>query len=264
MEEESLVTAVGRSEVRRTVLLALAAERRSGPALVADLPASKSGVYKALNELSDRSLVVETAGEWEPTAAGRLVADELERHDRLESLLGDREYWLAHDVTGLPERFRRRLSELADVTILRNPENDPRYLEQHWVERMPGADRLWVGSRVIHRPYADAMDDQAAGGGDARLVIHGPVLDQFLDRYDVDPEDVNRSRPETVEQRVCDIPCSFMLTEDLFTLSFPTHDGEYDQDSVVVCRGETALRFGRDLFSYYWERGEPVASYVAD
>lgn len=264
MDEESLVTFVERSGVRRTVLLAVVAERRSGPALVADLAASKSGVYKALNELSDHTLVAESAGAWAPTAAGRLVADALERHDRLESLLADREYWSTHDITDLPEHFRQRLSELADVTILRNPENDPRYLEQYWVERMPDADRLWVGSRVIHRPYAEAMDDQAAVGGDARLIIHGPVLDQFLDQYEVTPEEVTRSRPETIEQRVCDIPCSFMLTGDLLTLSFPTHDGEYDQDSVVVCRGETALRFGRDFFSYYWERSEPIASYVME
>jgi len=261
MDGGSPVPFVARSEVRRDVLSALATEARSAPALVAALPISKSGVYKALDELADRGLVTETGDEWQVTAAGRLVADELERHDRLDALLADREYWLNHDFSGFPDRFRRQLASLADVEVLRNPGSDPRYLERYWVDRMPDADRLWVGSRVIHRRYADAMDDQALDSGDTRLITHAPLFKRFVERSDLDPEALTRNRPDAIEYRVCDIPCSFMLTEDLFTLSFPTHDGEYDQDSVLVCRGETALRFGRDLFSYYWDRAESVAAY---
>jgi len=264
MDEESLVTYVGRSEVRRRVLGVLANGARSGSGLVADLPLSKSGVYKALDELSDCGLVTTGDGKRELTAAGRLVADQLERNDRLEALLADREYWLNHDISELPARFRRRLPELADVEILRNPENEPHYLERFWVDRMTDADRLWVGSRVINYTYAEAMDDQAMASGDARLITHEPVLEQFIERYDIDPADFGVSRPDTIDFRVCDIPCSFMLTEELFTLSFPTHAGEYDSDSVLVCRGETALRFGRDFFSYYWERSEPQSSYLAE
>jgi predicted transcriptional regulator len=191
MTHESLVEFVSRSEVRTTVLRALAADPRPARDLVADLSLSRSGIYDALDELSDRDLVGH--GRQNPgddsrqlTTPGRLVVDQLDRHEWVETLLGDREYWVNHDVSGLPERFRRRLLVFHEAELLRNPDNDPRYLERYWVERMPEANRLLIGSRVIHGPYADATTDQASPETQTRLVHHAPVLEQYFDRYSAD------------------------------------------------------------------------------
>lgn len=268
MASESLVRFVTRSEVRCTLLLALAAGPETGPALVADLSVSKSGVYKALGELSDRRLVSRPedggsrGGDWRLTDPGRLVVDLLERQERLERLLADREYWLRHDVSELPDRFRRRLPALGDANLRRNPPNEPRYLEQEWVERISDADRLWVGNRVVHEPYAEATNEQVGPDAETRIVHHGPVLERFRERYSISPAEFANGRPDAVEERVCDIPCSFMLTDDLFTLSLPLHDGEYDPDTVLVGRDEAALRFGEDLFAFYWEQATPVEAYL--
>jgi predicted transcriptional regulator len=268
MTHESVVQFVCRSEARVTVLEALATDARSAGALVSTLSLSRSGVYKALDELSDRDLV-RCAGEdgprgndWSLTGPGLLVVDQLERHDWVGTLLADREYWLNHDISGLPDRFRRRLPAFRNADVLRNPDNDPRYLERYWTERMPDADRLWVGSRVIHGSYADAMDEQTGRDVETRLVHHAPVLDQFFEQYSTDREEFASGRPDSMDERVCHIPCSFMLTEDLFTLSFPLHSGEYDQDSVLVGRDTAALRFGEDFFAFYWEQATPIDRYL--
>lgn len=264
MAPGTVVSFVSRSRVRSDVLRALAADPRPGDALVSDLSVSKSGVYKALDELSDRDLVFQSGGAWQLAGAGRLVVDELERHRWLEALVSDREYWLTHDVSGLPDRFRRRLPHLRNVDLLRNPENHPHYLEEYWVERMPDADRLWAGTRVVSRPYADATIEQAGSDVETRLLVHGPLLEQFLERTAAKAGEFVESRPDAVDERVCHLPCSFMLTDELFTLSLPLHDGQYDPDSVLVGRDDAALRFGRDFFAHYWERATPVASYLGE
>ena len=268
MTHESVVQFVCRSGARVTVLEALAADSRSAGELVSSLSLSRSGVYKALDELSDRDLV-RCSGEdgsrgndWRLTGPGLLVVDQLERHERVETLLADREYWLNHDISGLPDRFRRRLPAFRNADVLRNPDNDPRYLERYWTERMPDADRLWVGSRVIHGSYADAMDEQTGADVETRLIHHAPVLEQFLEQYGIDDETFASDRPDLMEERVCHVPCSFMLTEDLFTLSFPLYSGEYDQDSVLVGRDTAALRFGKGFFTFYWEQATPVERYL--
>jgi predicted transcriptional regulator len=259
--ETSTVVYVARSDARRTVLRALAAEPRRGDGLVSALELSKSGVYKAINELRDRRLLAQKEGDvWDLTALGRLVTDELDRQRWLEGLFANREYWLTHDVSTLPGRFRRRLPELRNADLLSNPDNDPRYLERYWAERMPEYDRLWVGSRVFHSTYGDAMDDQAAASGATRLIVHAPLVDQRSAAVAAHEE----RRPAAVDTRVCELPCSFMLTEDLFTLSLPLPDGGYDQDTVLVGGDEAALRFGADLFGFYWERAAPVGAYLAE
>lgn len=297
MAEGATVAYVARSDVRLTVLRAVAEHERSGSDLVSALPFSRSGVYKALDELRAHDLVRQTSGDerdepgndsetgdngengWQVTGCGRLVVDELERHDWLESLLEEREYWLNHDVSVFPGRFRRRLPELRNVTLLRNPDSDPRYLERYWVERMSTYDRLWVGSRIFHGAYGDAMDaqarpdettddqarfdettdDQARPDEATRLITHAPLVDQRPEAIRTHLE----TRPDDVDQRVCDIPCSFMLTEELFTLSLPLHDGRYDQDSVLIGRDDAALRFGRDFFDFYWAQATPMREYLA-
>ncbi|MEF8782346.1 MAG: transcriptional regulator FilR1 domain-containing protein [Haloarculaceae archaeon] len=263
MGERTTVAYVARSAVRADVLRALASEPQTARTLVATLSISRSGAYKALRELAECDLVAQPDGEeWQVTGPGRLVADELERHGWVDALLGDREYWLSHDLSGLPGRFRRQLPSLRNAELLRNPANYPRYLEGYWLERMPEAERLWVGSRVVHEPYADAMAEQADADVETRLVVHGPLLEQFLEREGIDHATFSENIPDTVEARVCDLPCSFMLTEDLFTLSLPDHEGEYDPDSVLVGRDDAALRFGEDFATFYWERATSVEAYL--
>jgi len=259
MAEETTVAFVARSEVRTAVLRALVPDPRSAAALIDTLAISRSGVYKALNSLANRDLVAHTEdGTWRVTGAGRLVADELRRHDWVASLLADRDYWRTHDLSGLPDRFRRRLPELRSAELLENPDGRPRYLEQRWMEVMPEADRLWVGSRIAHGRYAEAMDEQATSGLETRLVTDPPLVEEYRPGY----RSYVRDRPDAVAERVCGLPCSFMLTEELFTLSLPLLDGRYDQDTVLVGEDEPALRFGEDFVTYYWERATPVETYL--
>ena len=287
---------VARSGARSAVLRAVAAEGRPGEELVSTLDLSKSGVYKAINELAERDLIAQDGTAWTATALGRLVVDELDRHRRLDALLDHGEYWLTHDLSVLPDRFRRRMPELGAVDVMRNPDNDPRYLERYWTEQMPGYEQLWVGSRIFHWEYGEAMDEQAraeastgkairsgeAGQPDGardrtghrgdetdergrpegatRLLSHAPLVEE-------NPEGVAEyleRRPDAVRQRVCELPCSFMLTEELFTLSLPFPDGRYDQDAVLVGEDEAARQFGTDFFTYYWERATPMRSYLSD
>lgn len=267
MTNKPLVKFVTRSDIRTAVLRALATGSRPAQDLVSDLPLSRSGIYNGLDELSDCDLVGrarQNSGDddWYLTSAGQLVVDQLNRQEWVETLLGDREYWLNHDISGLPERFRRRLPVLHDADLLRNPDNDPRYLERYWVNRMPEATQLWIGSRVIHGPYADATTDQTAPDTETRLIHHIPVLEQYFEQYSTDPAEFVASRPDSLNERVWHLPCSFMLTEELFTLSFPLSDGTYDQDSVLVGRDEATLRFGDDFFRFYWEQATPLKKYL--
>jgi predicted transcriptional regulator len=120
---------VARSGARSAVLRAVAAEGRPGEELVSTLDLSKSGVYKAINELAERDLIAQDGTAWTATALGRLVVDELDRHRRLDALLDHGEYWLTHDLSVLPDRFRRRLPELGAVDVMRKQRSEvPRTL----------------------------------------------------------------------------------------------------------------------------------------
>lgn len=258
MPVDTLVGFVARSTLRSRVLRAVASEPRRAEPLVDALSVSRSGVYKALDELAGRDLVADDEGLWRTTSVGRLVADELQRHDALETLTADREYWTSHDVSVLPDRLRRDLVDLRDAEVLRNRPDDPRYLERWGIELLRDADRLDVGSTIVHDEYADAMDQQVEFGSRTRLLTDRSLVDRDPARY----RRLADQRPDGVRERICELPCSFTLTDDVFTLSLPLLDGRYDRETELVAEDDDALAFGERLVTDYWDRATPLSTYL--
>jgi len=276
MESESLVTYVARSALRSTVLRAIERVPRSTRALHDDLDVSQSGVYKTLDELTDRGLVRETeddgggedegkaeAEEWVLTARGRIVADELARQRALDDLLDD-EFWESHDVSVMPRRFRRRLAGVGEWELYRNPARNPQLLERWAVELFREADWILVGAQVYYPRFAKVVDRLASRGViDAETIVDERLVSGSVERYAGAGSSTVENPPTGVDERVCSLDFSFAVTESVFALSLPTRDGVSDLDTVLVGSGEAAVELGRDVHDYYWERADPVEERLA-
>jgi len=256
MDTESLVTYVGRSELRTAVLRAIERDPRTTGALHAALDVSQSGVYKTLDELADRGLVRE-GDEWVLTARGRLVADELDRARSLDALLDD-EFWEAHDVSVLPRRFRQRLAGVGTWDLYRNPARNPQLLERWAVELFREADWVCVGAQVYYPRFANTVDTLADRGVlDAEVLVDERLVVESVERYD------GTGSTAGVDERVRPLDFSYAVTESLVALSLPSSDGVSDLDAVLVGAGDAAVDLGRDLHEYYWEGADPVEERLA-
>jgi predicted transcriptional regulator len=256
IRNESLVTYVGRSELRSAVLRAIERESRTTRALHADLDVSQSGVYKTLDELAERGLVRE-ADAWELTARGRLVADELARQRSLDALLDD-EFWETHDVSVLPGRFRGRLAGVGTWDLYRNPARNPQLLERWAVELFREADWVRVGAQVYYPRFADTVDTLAGRGVlDAEVLVDERLVDESIERYD------GSGPPAGVDERVRPLAFSWAVTDSLVALSLPALDGVCDLDAVLVGADDAAVALGRDLHEHYWKRAVPVEDPLA-
>ena len=270
MESESLVTYVARSALRSTVLRAIERVPRSTRALHDDLDVSQSGVYKTLDELTDRGLVREAeddgegeVGEWVLTARGRIVADELARQRALDDLLDD-EFWESHDVSVMPRRFRRRLAGVGEWELYHNPARNPQLLERWAVELFREADWILVGAQVYYPRFAKVVDRLAGRGViDAGTIVDERLVSGSVERYAGAGSSTVADPPTGVDERVCSLDFSFAVTESVFALSLPTRDGVSDLDTVLVGSGEAAVELGRDVHDYYWERADPVEERLA-
>ena len=266
MESESLVTYVARSELRSTVLRAIERVPRPTRALHDDLDVSQSGVYKTLDELTERGLVREAdtgAQQWVLTARGRIVADELTRQGSLDDLLDD-EFWESHDVSVMPRRFRRRLASVGEWDLYRNPARNPQLLERWAVELFREADWILVGAQVYYPRFANVVDKLAGRGViDAETIVDERLVSESVERYAGTGSATVADPPTGVDERVCSLDFSFAVTESVFALSLPTQDGISDLDVVLVGSGEAAVELGRDVHDYYWDRADPVEERLA-
>lgn len=257
MGDQSVFRDVLGSTVRTDVLLAVAGESQTTGGLKERIDASESAVYNALGDLERRGLVRTVDDRWEPTGSGRLVADLLAQQADLSRLLAD-DYWERHDVGVLPRQFRLRLTALADADVFRAPDTDPHAVVREVCDRVeadsPDVD---IVSPIYQAEYEAVMPDHE----DARLLLDTTVVEDALERVD----DLDEAREfDRTQVRILDVSVGLGVTENHLMLSLPTIDGQYDSRTEVFATDERAIAWGRDLFEYYWERGTPDETFLAE
>ncbi|WP_460920758.1 helix-turn-helix transcriptional regulator [Salinarchaeum chitinilyticum] len=248
------------SAARREVLSRLADGEDSGRGIVVAADASESAVYDALGRLADRGLVTETAdGTWGLTGAGRLVADTVERCERLDGVIGgDTDYWASHDPTGLPASFRRSIDRLECCEVVRSPDTDP-YRAARRVERaIEDARTVAIVAPVYSDRHAEALLESDAER--SRLVMTPGMVSRIVEDEPAGPE----PNLDGLSIRVQPAAISMTVTDGSLLFSLPTPAGSFDATTEVVAEGDAAIEWGRSLFEHYWERGTPVGQWLAN
>jgi len=257
MSKDSRIDYVRSSSVRTDVVGSLSDQARSTNQILAALDASESAVYDALSNLRARGVIAETEDGWRLTGAGRLICDTLDHQQATDRLLSaDPSYWDRHDVTAIPQPFRRRLSELGDYEIVRATENDLRGLVPWLVSHVEAVESCSVISPMYHREYEKAMPDNA----DSRVVAGEQVIDDVL---------LNQSGTESpgkfheTEVRVSAVPFALAVSEEWTILTIPEY-GEQWADAKLIATDDSAIEWGRELFDHVWAESTPLATYLSD
>lgn len=248
------------SAARREVLSRLADGEASGRDVVVACDASESAVYDALGRLADRGFVAETAeGDWEPTGSGRLVADTVERCERLDGVIGgDTEYWASHDPTELPANYRRSIDRLECCDVVRSPDTDP-YRAARRVERaIEDARTVAIVAPVYSDRHAEALLESDAER--RRIVMTPQMVSRLVNDEPAGPE----ADLGDLSIRVQTAGISMTVTDERLLFSLPTPAGSFDATSEVVADGAAAIEWGRSLFEHYWERGTPIGQWLAN
>lgn len=247
----TLVEYVIGSTVRAGVLEAVAADAHTMDDLLATLEASESAVYSAVNELENRGLLAERDGGYELTGAGRLVTDLVDQCQRTEKLFAtDAAYWEAHDLSVLPEDFRRRLPELAGCDIVRATDADPHRVVRHVAERIEAATDVSVITPIYQDEYATGLPQE----GETRLLFDASIFGELAEEPLASGEDP----PPGTDIRTADVSFALTVTDSCILLSLPLLDGQYDTRTEVIAEHDAAMQWGEQLFEHVWERGVPV------
>lgn len=254
------VAFVLQSEARRSVLARLAEGRAARRSIVESCAASESAVYEGLARLAERDLATETDdGTWQLTGTGRLVADAVQRCDRIDELVGTApSFWSNHDLECLPQRFRRSIDQLCGCTILRSPEEDPYRVARQTEAAIRQADEVGVVTPIYSDRHATAFLECDAP--QRRLVMTPNMVERILRDQPRGPDGDGTALSIRVESA----RIKLTVTDDELVLSLPTCSGDIDAETAIHTTAPEAVEWGRDLMEYYWERGTPVEAWIAD
>jgi len=257
MHHDSGIMYVRSSSVRTDVVDSVSEKTRSTDEILAALDASESAVYDALSNLQSREVIAETTDGWQLTGTGRLICDALERQEETDRLLSSApDYWERHDVSVLPQPFRRRLPELGDYDVVRSTEGDLRGLVPWVVSRVEAVESCAVISPMYHREYEEAMPDNA----ESQLLVGKRVIDEIL--LDM-TDDSTPGRFDETAVRVTAVPFALGVSEEWTILTIPEY-GDQWADAKLFSTAESAIEWGHELFDQVWAESTPLETYLSD
>lgn len=216
--------------------------KMTGVASKLDLTATEAS--RQLQRLNDALLAQKQPdGTYSITNYGRLVLH-LSLH--LEFVFKHKEYFLTHDIWGLPDQFLSRLGELSGSNLKMDVMENINTIERITREAQ---EYIWMGGAEQPLNIDPILTELVPKGVKCRFL----VLERFIPK-----EPLALEVARGIEWRSLDtIPVNFLMTEKEAGLSFNFIGGRADYAGFVG-KDPMFLNWARDLFLYYWEKGKRI------
>ncbi len=231
------------STERMNIMHSLLEERLKLTHVSSKLNMTVTEASRHLQRLSDIQLIEkDTDGAFGPTPYGRAAVRLLAG---LEFVSGNHEYFLEHDILGLPEAFVDRIGALSYANLNTDIVRVLAYVNDMFKE---AEEYMWVMSYSYGLPSVIPIVEER--------LEKGVTLRQIV------PEDLVQHRGDTVNifglwKVLPNLDLRLMMTEKEAMCSLPSLDGKPDYTSFIG-KDPKFLSWCKDLYLYYWEQAEPM------
>ena len=245
------------NEDRLSLLRELQGREMNVTAIARAIDVTTQEVSRHLSRLTEVGLTEKDPdGPYRLTPFGVLTLTQIQG---LEFTSSHKGYFRNHLVDGLPRRFLLRLGELSGSEYI-----DDVMVAVHKIEKiLKEADEYLLDLNVPYIASAFPHIRDAFERGVRGSFLHGEnlglpeeMMDEREDSFD-DEFNLMIMRSGLYEERILNVPLVMYMSEkELALLSFPKRDGRFDFYGYSSTDEDT-LRWCRDLFLHYWEKGTP-------
>jgi predicted transcriptional regulator len=229
---------------RMNIMLSLKEQRLRLSHVAQRLEMTVTEASRQLQRLSDAQLVSrDTEGLYGVTSFGELALFLL---SGLGFASKNRQYFLEHNVSLLPQEFRNRIGELSNCEF----DSDTVRVFEHARKLLLNAkEYIWIQSYQHLLWNAPIILEKMEDGVDFRFIL--PENTVPPPEYEHDPAIIKATKTlERVASRV-------LITEEEASLSLPYADGRIDY-TAFMSRDPIFLNWCRDLFLFSWERARSI------
>lgn len=240
-------------------------EPKSLAGLRTSIHARDTSVLHAMKELESQKLASRDtlAHSYSLTSIGRMYAAMLDQLLGASNVLSEMEdFWLHHDVSGIPEHLLMGIHTLNSATVVRTTASDLDAIHGRYLELLKGSKRVDGVSPVFHPDFVAAIAEILGEGAQLRVIITKQVLDRV--REEVKLRDLVRYVKRIVINRNLQtyvregLKVGLTVTDNFLSLGLFTLDGAYDYSVDVMSSHPKALEWGEMLFEYYRSTSERI------
>jgi predicted transcriptional regulator len=258
----SLIDTMLNSEKRKNLLLLLMEGGKDRNEIKTALNVTSTAIIPQIKKLKECGLVIQEEDHYYLSDMGEvLVENMLPFLNIVEVFEENGEYWLTHDLKGIPWPLLKRLGELGNYLII---EPDLNYLfefPREFKENIFKSSFVEAFTAYFHPEYPTIYSKLAEQGINVSLVLTASVLERFQKDY------ADQMRKMTVSENTevlvtDDIPglATIVTTDRFILMCFFNKSGHYDH-RVIMSFDPRALQWSQELFRQYKEKARRINMY---
>ncbi len=245
------------SSVRNKILMSLREGVKDLGDLKDEMKLESSTIIHSVRAMEGEDLLVEKEDGYHLTQIGKILSHKLfDMVKTLNALNKNREFWLNHQIDGIPQQFLERIGEIKDGKLVKSSPTDLLKVISTYFELTRKAKELKGVSPVFIPALLGIMEKVVNRGTDVQIVLTKEVLKTMIEALDEKHrrklKDILRKENNlTFWITDDDIKVAFTVTDSILSLGLFSNDGMYDPNVDLISHNKEAINWGRELFEYY-------------
>ena len=221
--------------------------------------ATSSTILHAISKMIEKKQLFKTEDGYSLTHMGRVQAMLLvDTINAFSTLYTHKEFWLDHNLQGIPESLIKQIGCLSDSTLVRTTPTDLLKPFSSFIKTLSEANDLKCVFPVLHKDFLKIGKKLLESGVNIRLVVTKEVLDTFLCEYRERLKKSPFKRNLKIWVTNEDVNEIFAITASGMSFCLFSNNGVFDLTSQLISENDEAILWGNELFEYYRMRSRVV------
>ena len=250
--KKSLLDVIFASEKRKNVLLLLQDGPKEMEYLLQSLNTSRQALLPQTKTLEDHYLIQHERDTYELTYIGKPIINEIAPAIGTVDILSNNiDYWGTHDLHFIPPYLMDRIRELGSCSLAEVKMHNMFDEDETLVDEAKRTKYLFTVTSFVFPNMRQLSKELTDMGVKIESIISSELYEKLVNE---NPEELNYFL-QTPNTELYRYPgklglLSFTMTNHLIMFRLLTTRGDYDNNKMV-CSGESALKWGKELFEYY-------------
>jgi len=248
------------SGLRRSIIIFLQTGKKALSELRNDLGVSSTTVIHALRELEKDNLIFQDeTRNYALTKIGEVIALKLSDFiDVIDVLKKHEDFWLTHDLNGIPPHLLEKIGWLKDSTIVKDTATDIFKSHSNFINLLEDVKEMRGVSSIFVPDYPHLFEELILKKkADVELILTKEVLEK-IDEEILKEIFADKSSKFKLYITGKDIRACFTVSDYFMALGLFRVDETYDYSRDLVSYSRDAIRWGRELFEWYLKRAKRV------
>ncbi|WP_164997787.1 helix-turn-helix transcriptional regulator [Methanolobus psychrotolerans] len=251
MKSKGLLSILTFSEKRKDILFLL--EKK--PSTLSDIKdyfnVSSPEISPRIKEMLAYNLIERTDKHYHITPIGRAIITHFRPFlEIIETIEKNESFWEEHYLDDIPQNLLDNLMDLKGCEVVSDSIENIYESHKSFTENISRSSYLKGVSSIFIPTYPDFVVGMAKRNVPTSLILTEKVFSKVRDEHH-DKLEYYLSSPHTELYVVDDVKLAFVVTDVFFSMSLFFTPDTYDPRDDLVGSGESALKWGSELFDHY-------------